>query len=414
MDRPIPARELLLNARRRQLGWILGAAGLLALILILPGWVTPTLPRAQLRTAVVERGAIDAALTASGLVLPEHEYVVTSPGPSRVLQTLHQPGDTVAAGEPILSLDQGEARLLVERLERQVALKDNERAQARVDLENRQSELSGQAAIKQLELKSLTFEAERNDKLVAAGVISGDAARKSASDLERCRIECEQLATATRNAQRSLEIRMRALDLEHDILVREKRDAEHTLHQGAAASVRGGVLTWVISGEGVAVARGDELARVADLSTFKVEATISDVHAAQLRAGMPVTVRIGELALPGAVAKVHPQVDNGIVRLEVALHQPDHPLLRPNLRVDVDIVSERREGTLTVRRGTILDSDGGQALFQVRGNVAVRRSVRLGLTNLQRTEILAGLEEGDVIILSDMSDYAHNKEIRIR
>jgi len=414
MDRPIPARELLLQARRRYLGWTLGAGALLALFLIVPGWVTPTLPRAQLRTALVERGAIDAALTASGLVLPEHEYVVTSPGPSRVLQTLHQPGDTVAAGEPILSLDQGEARLLVERLERQVALKDNERAQARVDLSNRLSELAGQAAIKKLELASLTFQAERDGKLVAAGVISGDAARKSTSDLERCRIECELLTTATRNAERSLEIRMRALDLEHDILVRERRDAEHTLHQGSAASVRGGVLTWVLSGEGVAVARGDELARVADLSTFKVEATISDVHAAQIRAGQPVMVRIGEHSLPGTVAKVHPKVDNGIVRLEVALQQPDHPLLRPNLRVDVDIVSERREGTLTVRRGSVLDIDGGHALFQVRGHVAVRRSVRLGLTNLQRTEILEGLEAGDEVILSDMSDYAHNKEIRIR
>jgi multidrug resistance efflux pump len=71
----------------------------------------------------------------------------------------------VAAGEPILSLDQGEARPQVERLERQVALKDNERAQARVDLENRLSELTGQAAIKQLELKSRTFEAERSHQL---------------------------------------------------------------------------------------------------------------------------------------------------------------------------------------------------------------------------------------------------------
>jgi HlyD family secretion protein len=414
MDRPIPPRELLLKARRRHLGWILGAGALLALILMLPGWVTPTLPRAQLRTAVVERGAIDAALTATGLVLPEHEFVVTSPEASRVLQTLHQPGDTVAAGEPILSLDQGEARLLVERLERQVALKDNERAQARVDLENRLSELAGQAAIKKLELQSLTFDSERNDKLVAAGVISGDAARKSASDLERCRIECEQLVTATRNAERSLAIRMRALDLEHDILVRERRDAEHTLRQAAAASVRGGVLTWVLSGEGVAVARGDELARVADLSTFRVEATISDVHAAEIRAGQPVTVRIGEVSLPGTLAKVQPKVDNGIVRLEVALQRPDHPLLRPNLRVDVDIITERREGTLSVRRGSVVDVDGGHALFQVRGDLAVRRSVRLGLTNFQRTEIVEGLAEGDEIILSDMSDYAHNKEIRIR
>src|SRR5262245_21315486 len=414
MDRPIPPRELLVQARRRYLKWILAAGALLAVALMLPGWVTPTVPRAQLRTAVVERGPIDAALAASGLVLPEHEFVVTSPGPSRVLQTLHQPGDTVAAGEPILSLDQAEARLVVERLERQVAIKDNERAQARIDLENRLSELNGQTSIKKLELQSLTFLAERNQKLAAQGIISGDDVRKSVNDLERCRIECDVLAAATTNAKRALDVRLRALDLEHDILVRERRDAEHALQQSSAASVRGGVLTWVLSGEGVAVARGDELARVADLSTFKVEATISDVHAAQIRAGQPVTVRLGEQPLPGTVSKVHPQVENGIVRLEVALQQPDHPLLRPNLRVDVDIISEHREGTLTVRRGSVITEGGGQALFKVRGNVAVRRNVRLGLTNLDRTEILDGLDAGDEIILSDMSDYAHRKEIHIR
>jgi len=414
MDRPIPTRELLLRARRRHLGWIAGAGVLLALGVLLPGWVTPSLPRARLRTAVVERGAMDAALTASGLVLPAHEFVVTSPGPSRVLETLHQPGDTVAAGEPILSLDQGEARLAVERLERQVALKDNERAQARVDLENRLNDLNGQAAIKKLELQSRTFEAERSQKLAVAGVVSGDDARKSAGDLERCRIECELLAAAIENARRGLAVRLRALGLEHDILVRERRDAERALHEGSAASERGGVLTWVLSGEGVAVARGDELARVADLSTFKVEATLSDVHAAEIRTGQPVTVRIGDVSLPGTLAKIHPKVDNGIVRLEVALQQPDHRLLRPNLRVDVDIVTARREGALSVRRGSVVDIDGGQALFLVRGNVATRRSVRLGLTNLERTEILDGLEQGDEIILSDMSDYAHRKEIRIR
>jgi hypothetical protein len=50
-----------------------------------------------------------------------------------------------------------------------------------------------------------------------------------------------------------------------------------------------------------------------------------------------------------------PIPDNGIVRLEVALQQPDQPLLRPNLRVDVDIITERREGTLSVRRGSVVE-----------------------------------------------------------
>jgi len=72
------------------------------------------------------------------------------------------------------------------------------------------------------------------------------------------------------------------------------------------------------------------------------------------------------------------------------------------------------EGIRLTSGDRILTTDQGQALFKVRGNVALRRNVRIGLTNMDRTEILGGLEAGDEIILSDMSDYAHRKEIRIR
>lgn len=413
MDRPIPAVELRTLARRRWIGAAALGVTLTLLVVFLSGFVAPSIPRSHLRTARVERGAIDATLTASGLVLPEHEFVVTSPGPSRVLQALHQPGDTVAAGVPILQLDQGEARLTVERLERQVALKRNEREQARVELENHLNELTGQAAIKALELKSLEFDAERKRKLADAGVVSADDARKVEADLERCRIELEQLEASKRNAERGLQVRLKSLDLEHDILLREKRDAERTLQEGSAASTRAGVITWVQSGEGVSVARGDELARVADLSTFRVEGTLSDVHAGQVRAGLPAIVRTGDLKLRGRVSKVHPMVENGIVRIDVVLDQPDHPALRSNLRVEVDVITDHREGTLVVRRGGLVAIDGDQALFRIRGHEAERRRVKLGITNFESNEILEGLEEGDEVILSDMSDYANRKEIRI-
>jgi HlyD family secretion protein len=132
------------------------------------------------------------------------------------------------------------------------------------------------------------------------------------------------------------------------------------------------------------------------------------------RASRWPTWSAGELSLPGTLAKIHPKVENGIVRFEVALKHADHPVLRPNLRVEVHVISERREGTLTVRRGSVVTIEGGQALFRVRGGEASRRSVKLGITNFERTEILEGLEEGDEVILSDMSDYANRKEIRIR
>ena len=56
----------------------------------------------------------------------------------------------------------------------------------------------------------------------------------------------------------------------------------------------GGVLAWVVGSEGMNVSRGEEVARIADLSAFRVEATVSDVHAARISAGLPALIVSGE------------------------------------------------------------------------------------------------------------------------
>ncbi|MCA9726337.1 MAG: efflux RND transporter periplasmic adaptor subunit [Candidatus Eisenbacteria bacterium] len=414
MDRDLDPR---ITRRQRIRRWSISLAvlsGLAAVLVFLPGWVVPTVPRSDLRTAIVERGPIEETLTASGLVLPEREVVVTSPVDSRLVERFHDPGDTVASGEPIVSLDVADTRQRLETLDRQIALKDNARRQARLDLEGRLSTLAGQVAVKRLEQTSLRYAAARNDTLVALGVIAADAARETRTDLERCGIELAQLEEAATQARSQEALQLESLDLEHGILLGERAEAERTLLRSAASSGVGGVVTWVVEDIGAAVRRGEELARVADLSSYKVEATLSEVYGPRLRTGEPARLRSGSLDLRGRVAKIHPQVDNGVVRFEVALDDPSHPQLRPNLRVEVYVVTDRREDTLTVQRGSLLVREGAYALFEVRDQRAVRRDVRLGITNLDRCEILGGLDAGDEVVLSDLSDYADRKEIRLR
>jgi HlyD family secretion protein len=79
----------------------------------------------------------------------------------------------------------------------------------------------------------------------------------------------------------------------------------------------------------------------------------------------------------------------------------------------VDVVSERRAGVLRLPRGAALQG-GTQQLFVLRGTRAVRRPVELGLSGPDGWEVRAGLAEGDDVILSDMTDYAHAREIRLR
>ncbi|TPW17556.1 MAG: HlyD family secretion protein, partial [bacterium] len=405
MDRPIEASVIEGRKRRGVIAATFGAAFLLALGLLLPGWVRPSVERGRLITARVGHGSIDVTLSASGVVSPLIERTITAPGASRVLRVLKQAGDSVAAGEPILELDNGASRLEVERLTGQMAVKANEREQARVDQDNRLSELKSQLEIKKLELQSKEFDVERNRKLHDLGVISGDVLRQSQTDAGRLRIEIEALTRRTANAERALAVQLQSLDLEYEIRTRERDEAARVLTRGMAASDMPGIITWVLGSEGAAVNQGDELARVADLGRFKVEATLADVYSGRIRPGQATFVVAGTTRLTGYVSRVLPTVSNGTIGLEIALDEPSHPALRQNLRVEAHLVVDRREDALRLARGSILTEDDGQYVFVVRGGRAVRTRVRFGLTGWDAAEVLEGLVDGDEVILSDMSDH---------
>ena len=109
---------------------ILGCALLVWLFIWLPGWIKPSLERSRIRTARVERGAVEASITASGTVVPEFEQVMASPIGSRVVRILERPGALLVKGQPIVELDLSQAQLKVEKLGEQLALKQNQQERA--------------------------------------------------------------------------------------------------------------------------------------------------------------------------------------------------------------------------------------------------------------------------------------------
>jgi len=414
MDREISSSERRGRLIRRAGVYLAVTVVAVAALWALFGWLRPSIRRAEIRTAVVDRGPVEATISASGSVVPAFEQVITSPIDSRVTRILREPGDRLEPGDPILELDTGEAELAYHRLEDRLALKRNERRKAREDLARKVDDWEGQRDIKALELRSLEFEAERCRKNLETGIFSRDELRKAENDAERARIELRQIEAAMNHAARALETDLEKLDLELAILEKELGEQAHQLRLAGAAAEREGVLTWAVASEGTAVRRGDEIARVADLSAFRVEATVSDVHAGRVSPGLPVIVRSGDLLLDGRVASVRPTVENGVVTMEVDLDEPRHDGLRHNLRVDVFIITERVADALRIRRGAFLNIEGRRAVFVVHGDRAQRTPVTFGITNFETYQITSGLEEGDEVILSDMGRHLHAREVRLK
>jgi HlyD family secretion protein len=400
---------------RRVIVAVLSAALVAAVFIWGPRLIKPSVARARIRTAKVDTGLIEATITASGTVVPEFERVISSPVNARVLKILKLPGAVLSKGDSILELDLNESRLAVEKLNQQIELKQNQQAKTKLDLENTLIDLQSRWEIKNLEYKASKAATARNRELRRQGLMSEERLREVELIEEKAAFELKQLEESKRNAQASTKTQIEGLGLEMKTLEQERVEAQRQLELATTKSDRHGVLTWVINEEGATVQKGALLARIADLSAFRVEAAVSDVHAKRLSIGLPVKVRVNdELAIPGAIARINPTVNDGVITLVVGLEDKSNAQLRSNLRVDVLVGAERKDGVLRIRKGPSVSGEGARDVFVIRGDVALKTSAKFGVAGADHYEVLQGLVEGDEVVISDMTDYMHVKELKLR
>jgi HlyD family secretion protein len=414
MDRPLEAGFVRRQRTKRILLGALGLLGFVALVGAVPRLVRPALDREEIRTAKVETGPVEATLSATGIVVPEFEHVLSSPIDARVLRVLRKPGASLRPGEAILDLDVSESRLAYEKLAERVALKRNEEKQKRLGLARTLADLKGQGSLAAIDVKAFRVKLDQVGQLHDAGLASQDQLRQAQVDLEKAEVQLTRVDESIASAETASDAELEGLTLEARMLAQEQALAARQLDLATTKADGGGVLTWVVAEEGASVHKGDVLARIADLTTFRVQATLSDVHAQRVTVGMPARVRLSETAaLDGTVASILPTIKDGIMTFYVALDDKSSPLLRANLRADVFVVTDRRPRALRVRRGPFATAAGRQDVFVVRGDKAVRTSVRLGLASFEYVEVAQGLLPGDEVIVSDMREYAHLDEVRL-
>jgi HlyD family secretion protein len=411
MDRALPPGV----RRGRILRGLLAAGAVAAVILLALEWgaaaLRPTLARAQIRTARVEVGPLEVVLLASGTVVPEIEQVVSVPVEARVLKIRKRPGDTVARGEAIVDLDLEAAELAQQKLEQALALRENQQEKTRLELAARMNDLESQREVKTLQLGALRAQTERDRQLQQRGLLAKESLTQSELAEAQAVIELRRIAADAEQARASTRTTLAGLALEMATLRRERVQARRQLELATTRADRPGVVTWTVTEEGATVRQGDVIARIADLRSFRVDATVPDLHARRIAPGLPVRVQLGDgpqgcrtCLLTGTVSHVHPTIRDGLLAFSIALQERSSPLLRSNLRVDVQVVVSRKDRTLRLLRGPFAEAGGLRDLFVVRGDRAVRTRAHLGAAGADHLEVIAGLQAGDEVIISDMSE----------
>jgi HlyD family secretion protein len=375
--------------------------------------LSSSIKKSIITTAVVEKGDIENTITASGEILPEFEATITSPINASVQKVIIDAGSKVKAGESILTLDKSASQTEFEKLKFQLASKENDIKKLKLELDKSFYDIKSNNDIKQLRINSLDADVENAKRLYKAGGGTRESIEQAELNLKVAKLEKQQLENEVKSKQQTMQVEMKEAEIAAAIQANDLHELERKLQLANIVATREGVVTWVNKNLGAAIHEGDALARIADLASFKVQGSISDNYLDQLHSAMSAIIRINETQIRGTVVNIQPSVQNGIVSFSIQLDERNNQLLRPNMKVDVFLVTAAKKNVLRVANGPAFKGASSQDIFVLNNGKAERRSVHTGMTNFDFVELLDNVKTGDVIITSDMSAYKNTKEITI-
>lgn len=168
--------------------------------------------------------------------------------------------------------------------------------------------------------------------------------------------------------------------------------------------------------QGQQLVKGTILARVADNENLKTELRVQESQVKDIQPGQSVVISAGSDSTRGTVRRVEPEVQEGVVIVEVFFD--DEPLAgaRFDLRVDGVVQLERLNQVLKIKRPVFSQENAALNLFVLDpdGSSASRRLVRIGKTSTNEIEIIDGLAEGELVIVSDTSQFNQLEQFTLR
>ena len=415
----IPRPDVAKARRRRRLFYSVGALGVLILItlgLTRLKPAAPTVDRAQVWLDTVKRGEMLRQVRGNGTLVPEEIHWIPATTPGRIERIRVLPGAEVKADTILVELANPEVEQAALDAEWQVKAAEAQYNKLKVQLESDRLSQAAQAAQLNSECMVAKLDAEADTKLEAELLVDRLTALRTRTKAEqmvlRCELEQKRLAILEQNHQAQLAAQQAELERLRALLsLKRKHLAELTVRAGID-----GVLQRLGEHDqlqvGQQLAAGANIARVADPAKLKAEIKVVETQAKDIAHGQKAVIDTRNGTVPGRVIRIDPAVQNGTVTVDVALEGPMPKGARPDLTVEGVIELELLSNVLYVGRPVQGQSESTVGLFKLdpNGKDATRIPVKLGRSSVNTIEILEGLNEGDSVILSDMSQWdAHNR-----
>ncbi len=363
----------------------------------------PSVETATLLIDTVRRGEMVLRVRGPGTLVPEHIRLITAVTAGRVEEM--DPalvGSHVTPSTQILTLSNPDVQLAALSAQRDLAAAEGQLVTLKTSLQQQRASLQQQYAEAQ---RDADMKRELGERKLMSEIDVKNAEEKAASLKE-------QLASLSGSVDQQIELAKANVERLRAIL---------KFHQDRIASMNvtagdSGVLQEMNLQLGEWVTPGEQLAKVAQPGKLKAVLRIPETQAKDITIGQPASIDTRNGIIEGHVMRIDPASVNGTVGVDVSLEGDLPKGARPDLSVDGTIEIERLKDVLYVGRPAYGQSESTVGLFRLDpdGKTATRVNVKLGRSSVTTIVVEQGLNVGDRVILSDMSQWDDNDRVRLK
>lgn len=366
----------------------------------------------EARVEQVTPGPVPELVPMVGLLTPLEDLTVSAEVGGRIVSFAADLGDSVRSGDELAKIDERE--YLIRKEQREKALRESlaglglsevpgpdfdtdampEVLQAKTVAKNTQERLE---RLKKLtETKRAVSEQEVADARAAAAVAE--------KQLEAARFQARaRLAEAlTRRAEADLA----QVELEHTVVrAPKRRDGSEVQFQVAQRSVE----------KGEFIDRGGAMFRLIHDEQLILRGGVPEAQSRKVAVGQPVRIQSADAPpLAGVVSRVSPEVDtkSRAVNIEITVGN-EQRTLAANSFARASIEVGRKNDVPWVPKSAVRSFAGVNRVFRVVQGKAQSRVVQLGPEADGKVAILSGIDAGDQVVVSDLSQVGDGTTIKL-
>jgi len=343
-------------------------------------------------------GGREALLNASGYVTPRRRATIAAKITGRVTGVFFDEGTRVHEGQLLATLDDSDVRKALD-----AAKADHDSAQAAI-------------ADYEVQLKNAQITLHRAEQLQKAGVNTQeqlDNARTAADSLQ-AKIGLAKAQTSAAEAR-----------------IREAQQAVDNCtirapFEGIVVSkdAQVGEMVSPISAGGGFTRTG--IATVVDMNSNEIEVDVNESYIARVKPGQHVNAVLDaypDWNIDSRVRTIIPSADRqkATVKVRISFVKLD-PRILPDMGIKVTFLGEdtskntgaAAQPSLLIPQTAVRDDNGKKIVFLVKDNKAERRAVTVGGNRGSESEILAGVNAGDTLIVKGPDDLRDGQAVEIK